>query len=372
MTSLGAKKTITLTFAAIAVTTLIVSLLSSRNIELFSPKILDFSPEEFRETAQSRFFYSIEQELKYSDFVDDQSKSLLQGPVEAVVPSPDGLMAAVVMEGRLLVVDGSGDYLHEVAPVSTYAPDTKPMGKEYFRDQGFQWSPDSKSLYLIRDEYYDSGMAQLFSDKGQLWKFEVDNKLLTEVISPFRTFDYFLGSSGRVYFPLIEDGKNLVFQVFDGGMVKSLGLKNDELVDLRSLFPGESEEVYYTFTKFEYGLFVVRSLGASLVKKDRIESLYLNGVEVFKSSEGQSSKGPYYAARLTDGAFLPGNQYLVVNVSSENYTGQLLVDSETGVYRILPKGTTIYPVMNTSLYSNYRVEASGIKFFVQPTTAIGH
>ena len=97
MTSPGAKKTITLTFAAIALTTLVVSLLSSRNIELFSPKIL------------------------------------LQGPFEAVIPSPDGLMTAVVMEGWLLVVDGYGGYLHEVAPVSTFAPDTKPIGEEYFR-----------------------------------------------------------------------------------------------------------------------------------------------------------------------------------------------------------------------------------------------
>jgi len=234
---------------------------------------------------------------------------LLQGEITRVIPSPNGQLAAVVVNENLVIVNGEEKYLHKVAGVKNYHPKVKPLGEQYFRDQGFQWAPDSKSIFLIKDEYYESTRAQLFSKKGELWRFDVDSKTLVSVLSPFETFDYFLGSSGRVYFSTLDrSGNNLVLHAYDWAEVKNLHLKNDEPVDFGQLYPGEKEAVYYTFSSFEYETFVLRSLGLSVRRANKVESLFIGDTEVLKSTEGQGFKGPTYATRMVRSAFLPGVQ----------------------------------------------------------------
>jgi hypothetical protein len=58
---------------------------------------------------------------------------------------------------------------------------SKPIGQHYFRDAGFQWPKNSKSLYLIGDtypiqsakpsEYYLPGLMQ--SELTRTWKLTV-------------------------------------------------------------------------------------------------------------------------------------------------------------------------------------------------------
>ena len=63
--------------------------------------------------------------------------------------------------------------------------------------------------------------------------------------------------------------------------------------------------------------------------------------------------------------FLPGDRYLLFNVNAGNYDGQLLIDSNSGEYKTLPKDTRVYPVMNTDTYENFEVMGGGIEIVAE-------
>src|SRR6185437_2286894 len=122
--------------------------------------ILHFSPSSFEAKAESKFFYSIRDELKYADEIDPQSPTLLRGEVRNFLVAPDNKKIAVVANGKLFVV--GVDYpAREITTVDSIYREPKPIGTQFFRDDDFQWSEDSTTLYLIRDEYYTSKGSQL-------------------------------------------------------------------------------------------------------------------------------------------------------------------------------------------------------------------
>src|ERR1700746_1421885 len=115
--------------------------------------IVDFSPASFVAKTATKFFYSIDNELKCSDQIDPHAPTLTRGPVTNFLVSPDGNKIAVVIRKKLLIL-GADSVVGEVAEVDSISRRFKPIGHNFFRDDNFQWSRDSKSLYLIRDEYY--------------------------------------------------------------------------------------------------------------------------------------------------------------------------------------------------------------------------
>jgi hypothetical protein len=120
-----------------------------------SSSIVDFSPTLFPAKAAAKFFYSIDNEVKYSDQIDPHAPTLMHGPITRFLVSPDGSKIAIIVKKRLLIV-GPDSVLGEVAEVDSIYRRFKPIGHRFFRDDDFQWSRDSKSLYLIRDEFYHS------------------------------------------------------------------------------------------------------------------------------------------------------------------------------------------------------------------------
>jgi len=62
---------------------LVASAASSGIVELKSStsSIVDFSPASFEAKATAKFFYSIDNELKYSDQIDPHAPTLTRGPI---------------------------------------------------------------------------------------------------------------------------------------------------------------------------------------------------------------------------------------------------------------------------------------------------
>ena len=83
-----------------------------------SSTIVDFSPVSFPAKADARFFYSINEELKYSDQIDPQAPSLASGRIAHFLVSPDGNKIAAVIKGKLLII-GANSILAEVAKVDS-------------------------------------------------------------------------------------------------------------------------------------------------------------------------------------------------------------------------------------------------------------
>ena len=163
-------------------------------------KIADFKPTQFEATANGAFFFSVGNQLKYSNEINPQAPTLLHGHIEDFLVSPDHKSIAAVVSGALVIVTPNGNVVRQVAAVDSIYKKPKPIGRSFFRDDGLQWSKDSHYLYLIKDEYYQSKISQLYSAKGELWRYGINAGKLDLVLKPFPAYTYFfVGKSGVVF-----------------------------------------------------------------------------------------------------------------------------------------------------------------------------
>lgn len=329
--------------------------------------ILDFHPTEFRAQAASPFFYSIGDQLKYFDEIDPNAPTLLQGKFGEYLVSPDQTKIAIVRNGELVVVDGQGSFLRVVTPVDSIYRDSiykkpKPIGQQFFRDANFQWTKDSHSLYLIRDEFYESQGSQLYSAKGELWKYDLDSGKLQLVVKPFPAYDYFFGLKG-VYFSVPTPRGDLRLRYFDGTTTRDVGDVNASAIPVENLASGFAEEPFFSFstTNFQNIALAGKGLGLKTDEKSGIQQLEINGRPYLNLSQGKNFKGNYHCSEINGSRLLPGDRYLVFNFSyCKNYNGQLLIDTQSGSYKRLPRNTSVYGTLNTVTHPVYRVTCCGM------------
>ena len=326
------------------------------------PTIVDFRPTDFQVKADKSFFYSIGDELKYSDELNPQAPNLLRGEVRDFQVSPDNTKLAVVANGRLLVVGPERPTVRDVAPVDSIYRDSKPIGQSFYRDRDFQWSEDSRYLYLIRDEYYDSKGSQLFSKKGELWKYGVQTGELHLVLKPFPAYTYFFGQNGGIYFSVPTESGDLQLKYFDGSRVTDVGMPNTSSISPDQLSANSVESPFFSFSIVDSQRTVIAEKEVELVidQQDGSEKLQIAKKPYLAFARGGGRKEAFYCADISRSVFLPGDRYFLFNVSCKNYEGQLVVDTETGNYRKLPQKTRVFPTMNTRTDRHYRISSGGI------------
>jgi hypothetical protein len=321
--------------------------------------IVDFSPTSFVAKATAKFFYCIANELKYSDHIDPHAPTLTRGPITNFLVSPDGNKIAVVVRKRLLIVGGDS-VLGDVAEVDSIYRRFKPIGRRFFRDEHFQWSRDSKSLYLIRDEYYHSRGSQLFSAKGELWSYDLDSRNLHLTLKPFAAYSYFFGLNSGIYYSEPTDRGALQLKLFNGRDSTNIGKPNSS--DILELPDGSSDEgPFYSFSINAYEK-ALPSLNVRLVYRDGLESLLINDKKYLSVTQGKGWDGYYYCTELLRSVFLPGGRLFLLNVPfCGNYKGQLLFELESARYQELPPNTVVFSTLNTMTFKRYRVTAGGIE-----------
>jgi hypothetical protein len=233
MARLGRRIAIILGSVALIIVVSCGALLLLLRLSLYPSRIADFHPVVFPYKADGPFFYSIGDELKFSDSIDPLAPTLMHAPIGRFLVSPNSQKIAFVTGDTLVVVDRNGPVIRQVVPVDTeargYLPppkNSKPIGQHYFRDAGFQWSKDSKSLYLIGDTYYASHGGQLFSEKGELWKYDIETGTMQLVLKPFPADKYFLNLNSGVYFSVAANNGSLQLEYFDGKRVTDVGQAN--------------------------------------------------------------------------------------------------------------------------------------------------
>jgi hypothetical protein len=325
-------------------------------------KIADFRPTSFEAKANSKFFYSIGNELKYSDQIDPKAPTLFRGHVDHFLVSPDNKKIAVVADGQLAVV-GAESGLWQVTAVASIYRGPKPLGQQFFRDDNFQWSEDSKALYLIRDEYYESKGSQLFSTKGELWKYDLGAGTLQLVLKPFEAFNYFFGKQSGLYYSVPTDRGELRLRYFDGNHVRDIGEPSVSDISTDKLSSNLVESIFYSFSINDYEEGVLPSKRVELVAEGEKgpQRLVIRGQSYLDLTQGEGLKGPYYCSESIRSVFLPGDRYFVFNVPyCGNYNGQLLIDTVTGKYERLPADSVVYLTLNTETYPSFKIGGGGI------------
>ena len=320
--------------------------------------IVNFHPTEFQAKADAPFFFSVGDELKYSDEVDPHTPTLSRGHIDNFLVSPSRDKIAIVTNGTLLIVNADGSRIRQVATVDSIYKNPKPIGRSFFRADGFQWSKDSKHLYLIRDQYYESKGSQLYSDKGELWRYDLESGNSQLVLKPFPAYTCFFGKGSGLYFSVPTNAGDLRLRYFDGRTVKDIGEVNAWEVSKHEFPSGES--MFFSFSSRDFNELFVRGASFANDQRDTQEKLLLGDKYYLAFTRGEGIKGPFYCPALYNSLFLPGGRYFLLNVNCGNYEGQLLINSETGRYEQLPKDTRVYLALTTDDVSHYRISCGGI------------
>lgn len=316
--------------------------------------IIAFRPTNFQARADTHFFYSIGDELKNSDELSAQAPTLLRGRIENFLVSPDSTMIVVVANGMLSVVGQKDHLVRDVASVASIYREPKPIGQHFYRDDDFQWSRDSKSLYVMGDEYYESKGSQLFSRKGELWRYDIQSGSMQLVLRPFPAFNYFFGRNSGIYFSVPTDSGDLRLKYFDGNRVTDIDNPNAPAI--------RAEPPFFSFSIIDYQDVVLPQKSVALVTDQRgYEKLEIANKPYLTLSQGEGFKGPYYCSETLRSVFLPGDRYFLLNVPyCGNYKGQLLFDTLTGNYQRLPSDVRVYLTLNTVSNPQFRITEAGM------------
>lgn len=315
-----------------------------------APHIADFNPSVLEGRASSGFFYSIDRNLKYGDRIDPRAGTLASGEIRSVLPAPDGRRALVVLDGNLVIADAAGGIEQIVAVDSTYR-DKKPAGEPYFRDAGFQWSRDSKSVYLIKDHFIGAGPQPLYSPGGELWTYDLGTREMRMVLAPFPASRVFLDDKDGFYFHVPADDGDLALKHFDGAALRDVAEDEEDAI---------SRSAFHSFSPIEFAAFRRKDRVAGVAREGRID-IEVDGSLAMSVIAGRNFKGPVVGLQLAAwNGFLPGDRYYLLNLQSKQTDGQLLLDLATREYMPLPARTRIYPLLNTDLFPSYRLTSSGI------------
>jgi hypothetical protein len=324
-------------------------------------KIVDFHPADFPSKAKRRFFYSLGDELKNSDEISASAPTIFKGKITDFLVSPDETRIALVANGHLVMVGRDGNNFRDVAPVDSIYREPKPIGRSFFRDEHFQWTRDSKNLYLIKDQYYSSKGTQLYSEKGELWRYDVESGNLQLVLKPFPAYECFFGLKG-IYFSVATPEGDLRLRYFDGLAVKDVGEAGVWAIPPTELQQGFHESPFFSFSMMDFaGAFAAgKQVEMSTDEKTKTQTLTIDGNPYLRMTEGNGVKEPFYCGNLERSFFLPGNRYFFFEAGCDNYDGQLLIDVQSRLYKRLPKDTRIYLTLNTETHPVFRVSCGGI------------
>lgn len=260
--------------------------------------------------------------------------------------------------GALVTVTANGSTARQVVTVDSIYREPKPIGRSFFRDDDFQWSKDSQYLYLIKDQYYGSKGSQVFSAKGELWRYDIVAGKLELVVKPFPAYTYFFLGKAGVVFSVPTEAGDLRLRCFDGKAVKDVGDVNAWQVPREQL--PSSEPPFFSFSAKDFNELFARGASLKVQQTGGPQELVIGGKSYLSFTRGEGMKGPFYCSNFYDSVFLPGGRYFMLNVDCDNYEGQLLIDSETGRYERLPKDTRVYLALTTDDIPNYRISGGGI------------
>jgi hypothetical protein len=331
-------------------------------------EIVDFKPSSFEAKASTNFFYSVGKELKNSDQLDPHSPTLFTGEIHNFLVAPDQQKIAVVSNNHIAIVNLDVPHVLEVGAADSIFHEPPPIGTKFFRDQEFQWSRDSSSLYLIKDEFYktDKG-SQLFSDKGELWKYDLKSASLHLVIKPFPSDNYFFDAASNIYFDVPTPDGDLILKKFDGKQITDVHTITVDTIPNSRLAPEvRIDAPFQSFYDYDNDRFAqTPSPGSIRVERNLNVTQHRvtfsgAGKSYLVLTEGQGFKGPFYCDDSSKNRYLPGNSYFLLSLSCKNYEGQLLIDTQTALYKILSKDTRIYQTLNTETYPHFHISGGGL------------
>lgn len=333
-----------------------------------SVKIVEYTPSDFIEMATEPFFYSIGKTLRYGKTIDSKSPILFKGSffggeIRAVYPSPDNKKAIVFTKNSLFLITLNRP--PQLIVDNVYGYDAKKIGiGDFFYTAGsdVQWNQNSTSFFLVRHRKKAEIWKQVSSNDTTLMRVNVNNpKIILQVFDHFTTFEYY-SIDNTICYNYPPGNGDLVWKCIyqnDGINVRSQ-TKNKIVLENGVILNGT---VFLSdYNRGEMALvdngFYIKSLEKGLAG---FYSKFYVDKPIWTMKTSHTIKGHIvYGIMEHLSNILPGERYALLNVFYDNFTGQLLVDRQTGKYKELPNLTKVYSNINTLNNSNFQFSKDGI------------
>ncbi|MEM5346155.1 hypothetical protein [Paraburkholderia azotifigens] len=323
--------------------------------------IVDYRPSKFSELAETPFFFSIGNKLKYGRAIVDSAPTVFEGDFSdrlrnAVYPSPNDRRAIVVTGKKLYLVEpGKKPYLilseadNEVG--SLHAP-----GAQFYRHYRLQWDPSSRYILIPRDRKQSQISQQFYSPDKALVRIDADNLSVIHEVIPvgqFRSSSFFLIESETVCFDFEVSPNRIIWKCQLGSGAKEVrSISHDEIQfnDGTTIpekpfasYNGDIRETEIWLTHYGFILRRLQDGTVGIFRRDYRVTPYMR-LNPYKNIKGHELDG----LRQSGGQVLPGGRYAFLNI----YGAALLLDSRDGSYKKLPTDTHCYINFNSAAHQD--------------------
>ncbi|MBR8062067.1 hypothetical protein KDX32_03065 [Burkholderia ambifaria] len=321
--------------------------------------IVDYRPSTFSELADTPFFFSIGNKLKYGRAIVDSAPTLFEGDFSdslrnAVYPSPNEKRAIVVIGKKLYVVEpGKIPYLI-LSEADNEAGSLHAPGAQFYRHVRLQWDPSSRYILIPRDRKQPQISQQFYSPDKSLVRIDTDNPIVVREVIPagqFRSSSFFLINSETVCFDFEVNANKIIWKCqLSGGAKEVRSISHDEIVfdDGATIsgrpfasYNGNIHETEIWLT--HYGFFMRRLQDGTvgIFHRNYPGTPYMR-LKPYKNIKGQEMDGLWQR----DGQVLPGGRYAFLKIYGEAF----LLDSRDGSYKKLPADTHCYINFNSAAH----------------------
>ncbi|CAM2188447.1 conserved hypothetical protein [Paraburkholderia sacchari] len=321
--------------------------------------IVDYRPSTFSELADTPFFFSIGNKLKYGRAIVDSAPTVFEGDFSddlrnAVYPSPNQKRAIVVIGKKLYVVEpGKKPYLI-LGEADNEVGSLHGTGAQFYQHIRLQWDPSSRYILIPRDRKQPQISQQLYSADKALLRIDTDNPSAFHELVPagqFRSASFFLINSEDVCFDFKVNANKIMWKCQSSGVTKEVSsISSEEIVFYDGTkmagkpFASYNGNIYETeIWLTHYGFFMRRLEDGTvgIFRKGHFSRPYMR-LKPYENIKGQELDGLWQR----EGEVLPGGRYAFLKINE----GAFLLDSRNGTYKQLSADVRCYINFNSAAH----------------------
>lgn len=308
--------------------------------------IIDYKPSVFSEHASQPFFFSIGKKLKYGNAIREDAPTLFEagwfdGDINEVYPSPDQKKAVVVV----------GNSLYLAQPGKPTTKLLQPFERKNLRD--LQWDSQSRYIFVPRYIFPNNDHRFVSGLPSTLLRIDTNDPIIVRELissSQFRMLEtYFPLNDDSVCFDSATPKGDVIWQCWISGVVHTVQRLE---VDRITFVDGTTVKDKPFFSLPMRGGEISLALGGysltMIPNSLQVDFFHSNKptVPIFRlQGYIERLKGNYFDGfRDGESTVLPGGRYAVVTI---RFRTVVVVDSDTGLYKELPKNSSVYENINS-------------------------
>jgi len=345
------------------------------------PELISLKENPFNISSSKPFYFKVDNKLFFApDGKFSYSLApIWKGKIEEAYISPNSKYALIFDNNELTLIENSGKVIFNIDNCTDLIAVEAVRKTGRFSGSEIQWSKNSDFFIVSQDRIWDKNYSK--KNKTSIYKYSIAENSFKPLIDLDEEMqgDFVLSQNeNHIYYEFATSKGDLAFKKVDlpSKQVVSEHFQDDSL-GLTNITP---DSIFINYNKFKYQFqgnsFNLKSIittariegevGLYFKTKDTLVRLLVGtgGYAAFKGNSFNYFKSGY---------FLPGNRFFIANISSKNYSGQLVIDTKTFQIRKLEKKTEFYFNVNSSdcndFVFRYEIEPN-VKFATSVTQEI--